>query len=216
MIDKGAARAIAGKLTRNWLAAVDRAEKYTPVRDLAELPPQALASSGFWCASLFPSCADPYEPEVSARVSVHLATAGTLDLLKHDYVVNGISVTLIESRSFALVQVARENADVLAQAGAKRGEEIHRVAAAIFGSTDQQPAPTFKLPKAVEERSTFSTNPWANPLLIATWRDRIDGGIRHECLYFLCYKRISQLVGFWNEREWFGEEFRAKHQVYPV
>ena len=212
MIDRGAARAFASKLTRSWLAAVDRAETYTPVRDLAELPPQALANSGFWCASLFPSCADPYEPALSARVSVHVATASTFDLLKHDYVVNDISVTLIESRNFALLQVARVNADVLAQAAARRGEEIHRIAAAIFGGTDQQPAPTFKLPKAIEEGATFSTNPSANPLLIATWRDRIDGGIRHQCLYFLCYKRISQLVGFWNAREWFDEEFRAKHQ----
>ncbi|MFS8070633.1 MAG: hypothetical protein ACMG6S_30070 [Byssovorax sp.] len=216
MIDKGAARAIANKLTRSWLAAVDRAEEYTPVRDLAELPPQALASSGFWCASLFPACADPYEPDVSSRVSVHLAKAGTLDLLKHDYVVNDIPVTLIESRSFALVRVARENADVLALAEAKRGEEISRIAAAVFGGTDQQPAPSFKLPKTIKEGSTFSTNPWANPLLIATWRDRIDGGIHHECLYFLCYKRVSQIVGFWNEREWFDEEFRAKHPSYPV
>ena len=213
MSNKGTARALAGELARRWLIAVDRAEKYTPLRDLAELPPQALASSGFWCASLFPSCADPHEPELSARVSVHVATADTLDLLKHDYAVNGISVSLIESRNFALLRVARENADILAQAAAKRGEEIRRVAKAIFGGTDQQPLPAFVLPKVIEEGVTFSTAPLANPLLIATWRDRIDGGIHHEGLYFLCYKRISQIVGFWNGREWFDEDFRAKHQV---
>ena len=127
--------------------------------------------------------------------------------------VNGISVTLIESRNFALLRVARENADVLAQAASRRGEEIRRVAAAIFGSSDQQPAPVFRLPKRIEEGTTFSTAPSANPLLITTWRDRIDGGIHHEGLYFLCYKRISQIVGFWNGREWFDEEFRAKHQA---
>src|SRR5689334_13364022 len=99
MSDKGTARALAAELTRSWLAAVDRATSYTPLRDLTELPPQALASSGFWCASLFPSCADPHEPELSARISVHVATADTLDLLKHDYAVNGISVELLESRN---------------------------------------------------------------------------------------------------------------------
>jgi hypothetical protein len=212
MNDKNAARDFAGKLVQSWLASVDRAEKYTPLHDLAELPPQALASSGFWCASLFPSCADPHEPALSARVSVHVATADTLDLLKHDYVVNGISVALIESRSFALLRVARESADVLAQVPSRRGEEIRRVAAVVFGSTDQQPAPAFKLPRAIQEGVRFSTAPSAHPLLIATWRARVDGGIHHGCLYFLCYKRISQIVGFWNTREWFDDEFRAKHQ----
>lgn len=212
MSDKCIARALAGELARCWLAAVDRAEAYTPLRDLTELPPQALASSGFWCASLFPACADPHEPALSARCSVHVATADTLDLLKHDYVVNGISVALIESRNFALLRVARENADILAQAASKRAEEIRRVAAAIFGGADGQPVPAFELPKKIEEGVTFSTAPSANPLLIATWRERIDGGIHHEGLYFLCYKRISQMVGFWNGQEWFDEEFRAKHQ----
>jgi hypothetical protein len=210
--NKSAARAFARKLTRSWLAAVDRAERYTPVRDLGELPPQALASSGFWCASLFPSCADPHEPALSARVSVHVATADTLDLLKHDYVVNGISVALIEGRNFALLRVARESADVLARASAERTEEIRRIAAAIFGGVNRHRVWNFELPKAIEEGATFSTDPSANPLLIATWRDRIDGGIRGGCLYFLCYKRVSQIVGFWNAREWFDEEFRARHR----
>jgi hypothetical protein len=98
--DKSAARTFARKLIRSWLAAVDRVQTYTPVRDPAELPAEALASSGFWCASFFPSCADPHEPALAARASVHLA-----------------------------------------------------------------------------------------------W-----------------YKRVSQFVGFWNEREWFDEEFRAKQQ----
>jgi hypothetical protein len=210
--DRSAAGAFARKLARSWLAAVDRAETYTPIRDLAELSPQARASSGFWCASFFPSYADPHEPTLSATVGVHLATPDTLDLLKHDYVVNGLSVALIESRNFALLRVARESADILARAPAERAEEICRIAAALFGGEDRQCVWTFQLPKAIEEGATFSTNPLANPLLIATWGDRIDGGIRRGCLYFLCYKRVSQIVGFWNAREWFDEEFRAKHQ----
>jgi hypothetical protein len=208
--DKSAARTFARKLTRRWLAAVDRAESYTPVRDLDELPPQALADSGFWCASFFPSCADPHEPALSARPFVHVATPDTPDLLKFDYVVNGISVALIESRNFALLRVTRESADVLARASAERAEEIRRVVAAIFGGAEPPCVGTFELPKAIEEGATFSTAASANPLLLTTWRDRVDGGIHHGCLYFLCYKRVSQLVGFWNEREWFDEEHRAK------
>jgi hypothetical protein len=210
--DKSAARTFARKLIRSWLAAVDRAESYTPVRDPAELPAEVLASSGFWCASFFPSCADPHEPALAARAFVHLATPDTPDLLRYDYVVNGISVALIENRNFALLRVARESADVLARASGERAEEIRRITAAIFGGPDHPWVGTFELPKAIEEGATFSTDPSANPLLLTTWRARIDGGIHRGCLYFLWYKRVSQLVGFWNEREWFDEDFRAKQQ----
>ena len=211
MSNKSAGRAFADELERCWLAAVDRVEKYTPVRDFGELPPEALASSCFWCSSLFPSCADPHEPALSARVSVHVATAETLDLIKYDYLVNGISATLIEGRNFALLRVARESVDILALPPGERSAEIRRIAAAIFSGEGRPPVGTFALPKTIKEGSRFSTAPSANPLFLATWSDRIDGGIHRGGLYFLCYKRVPQLVGFLNAHAWFDEAFRAQH-----
>jgi hypothetical protein len=212
MSTRSTARAFARSLDQDWLAAVDRAEKYVPIRDRGELPPQALASSCYWCAAFFPSCADPHDAALSAEISAHVATADTPDLLRYAYVVNGVPVDLLESRNFALLRVARASVDVLALPPAERAKEIQRIAAAIFSSVDRQQAWSFVLPKKIEEGTTFCTDPSANPLLLATWSERIDGGIHHGSLYFLCYKRVAQIVGFWNAQEWFDEAFRAKHR----
>ena len=39
----------------------------------------------------------------------------------------------------------------------------------------------------------------------------IPAGVYKGELYFLCHKKVSQLVGFESSQHWFSEEFRAKH-----
>jgi hypothetical protein len=41
-------------------------------------------------------------------------------------------------------------------------------------------------------------------MMLASWRHRIDGGIRSGRLYFLLFKRMPQHIGFCRDDRWLG------------
>ena len=57
----------------------------------------------------------------------------------------------------------------------------------------------------VADGSLFCTDADVDPRLLASWAERAEGGIRGGELWFVCYKRTSQQVGFANPAQWFSD-----------
>jgi hypothetical protein len=215
-----------------WLAAVARVppEAFTPVERFDDMSGTARADSWFWCDSIFREEVNPHNEAIGCRHAFHLATDDTPDLLRHEYSAGGLDLVVTESRNFVLVQVARSCVDVLALCGPDRAAAIRRLSAAIFaaggGAAPAVPVTAaggaafrgplgdacvpLELPPVIEEGTAFSSNPEADPAVLACWKDRTECGVQGGCLYFLCYKKSSQRAGYENARQWFDEAFRCR------
>jgi hypothetical protein len=195
-----ALRAEAGARIERWLAGVERASDrgFAPVPGAVDLPAEVLADSCYWCDEVFSPDANPHDAPDVWR-GVHLATRSTPDLLRHVYTTQGIGLAVTEGRNFILVEVDPRSADVLALPRAERPAAVHRVAEAIFRAP-----PSFQVPPEIDEGARFSTDDGAEPLLLAAWSRRVEGGVRGGRLYFLCYKKTAQRVGFARDDRWLG------------
>jgi hypothetical protein len=196
-------REVGARLGR-WLTAVEQAPpaSFAAVEDLAEMPAQARAESHYWCDEVLAPDANPYDTP-GARHGHRRATRGAPDLLRHAYTAKGLELTVIEGRNFLLVQVDPRSVDVLALAPPARGAAIHEVAAALLRTPPRGRGLRFQVPDAIAEGARFSTDDAADPLLLAAWSERVEGGIHGGRLYFLAYKRAAQRVGFAGEERWF-------------
>ncbi|AUX20708.1 hypothetical protein SOCEGT47_011810 [Sorangium cellulosum] len=206
-----------------WLSAVESVppDGFTPIERVEDLPPQARADSFFWCDSIFRSELNPYNEGLSARHALHAATGDTPDLLRHEYAAGGLSLTVTEGRNFILIQVDRSCLDILSLGGPDRVAAVRQVAEALFNpggdalvNPGRQATPARAVPvgcpppgvtPVVEEGASFSSNPAADPALLAYWTDRTECGVQGGRLYFLCYKKSSQLAGYANASQWFDD-----------
>jgi len=177
---------------------------FTPIAATAELGEQARAESIYWCDEVFRPEANPHDAP-GARHAYHRAPRGAPDLVRHEYTAGGLALTVIESRSFLLVRVDPGSLDVLALPPPARAAALHDTARAIFRATQAGRPPSFPAPGAMEEGARLSTNERADPLLLAGWGDRIEAGVRGGALYFLCYKKAAQRVGFASGERWLGD-----------
>jgi hypothetical protein len=106
-----------------------------------------------------------------------------------------------EGRNFLLVEIDRRSLDLSRLPEERRRGAIRRVARALFRGAN---IPSSRLPPHLTEGARFSTDEHAEPMLLSSWRDRIDGGIRSGRLYFLVYKKMPQRIGFGRDDRWFG------------
>lgn len=199
-----------GSRIGKWLDVAFRASRlgYTYVARANDLPAQARADSMFWANEVLLPEANPYTEARRARHGFHVATADTPDLLRHEYTAVGLAIILVEGRNFGLLKVERRCLDVLSLPRKARARAIDDVAARILRPDAGRP-PIFPFDAPVEEGSRTSTSPEIDPLLMASSREREEAGICCGCVYFLYYKRVSQLAGFLSPTQWFEDEFRS-------
>lgn len=191
MTREEAAAAFARELIADWWQAVEeaRAEDFVEVAGVGKLPGAALADSRLWCAEFFRPEAIPYRKELRARHAFHVAREATFDFLRHEYEVGGMPVRVLESRNFTLLRIPR--ADV---------SRVPEIAGSLLKLTGE----FLFSPKT----DSFSTGPFVHPMSMSSWDQRVDGGVRGGELYFLCYKRVPQRMGFPSATGWFDDEFR--------
>ena len=199
-----------------WLDVADRVgpADYHSVDDLAAVSGQARADSRHWAHSFFSPAASPHQA-AKVRHSVHLARADTPDLLRHEYAFGGLDLEVIESRSFTLIRIAPAALDVLALPEAERPRAVKRAAESLLHLEGAHHKWDFQLPALLAEGVRFSTNPAADPLGMRHWHERADGGIRRRALYFLCFKKIGQILGYHDVQRWFDDDFRARTGPHP-
>jgi hypothetical protein len=198
-----------------WLNMIDRAQtSWTPQPDLKALPDGAAVQqdSEKWCGIFFSPQANPHAANPVALIATHSATADTADIIRYDYAAPSFRFRLYETVDFALLTI-EEGADILSFGPEKRVSAVQAVAARVL-----QPAPPqnagasserlwpFAFPKAIEDGARFSTDESQIPEAMPTWASRVDGGLRHGHLYFLCFKKRESGDGrviLLNSHHWF-------------
>ncbi|MRG92197.1 hypothetical protein [Polyangium spumosum] len=190
-----------------WLDDIEQAksEGFDDLEGRADVPGQALAESRHWARTLFAQGMSPYDAGRPVRRAVHRATKAAPDLLRHEYDVDDLHLSIVEGRSFALVVVARASLDVLALPEEERAPAIARIAKALFHPVCVSGGACFRFPERIEEGTFFSTNPELDPRLLGAWQDRLDAGIRGGELVFLAYKRLPWMAGFADPSSWLRE-----------
>ena len=191
-----------------WIESIDEVPD-TAYREvgLAGLDADVRAGSQLWCDDHLTPDASPYVNGRKVRTLAHgsteTETSVTIDLVRHQYEIGDLPVEVVEGRNFTLIRLTAPK--VLQGTAAARGAEIHRLARLLLS----QPW-TFQLPPAIEVGARFSSAPDRNQDSMGSWKDRGDGGIRNGKLWFLCFRRIPDIMGYWNDCQWFPDDFRAK------
>lgn len=171
--------------------------EWRAVPEDADVPEQARAESQYWSDQIFSPEANPHDAP-GARRAIHRAREGTVDLIRHDYRALGLDLSVFEGRNFVLVRIARGSLDLLALPEVDRPAAIAQAAEALF-----QARLGLERCEVTGEGETFSTG--ANKRSCASWVECVEAGIRRGELWFVCHKRIPQLVGFLNPAQWFDE-----------
>jgi hypothetical protein len=194
------------QLVRAWLGAVDRVpiQQYVPVAGFKELPAAVQGNSSLWCERFFAPRADPNAQKVR-RLSCHLATESTPDLLRHEYALEDIQLDVRESINFTMMRIGGMRPATAA--------EVSRIARTVLNLKDETHQWAFQIPAALSGEVWFSTNPDEDPVSMSGWEERADGGIHNGALVFLCFKKDGQRVGFKDIQGWFGSGFRPKPAV---
>jgi hypothetical protein len=200
------------EIIQGWLGSVDRVPEnaYRPidVRILTETV--AGRESLLWSDQFFAAEAHPYLELNRARHSIHAATEDTFDLIRHDYGAAGYSLTVIETINFTQVRIADSAAAILGLSCEEAVTAVQTMVAAILNWMAEGPPWVFQLPQRLADGVTFSTNPDAHPFGLASWRERADGGIRGGYVYFLCFKKVPEILGYRNSQQWFDEDLRKR------
>ena len=194
-----------------WLAAVDAVAPggWGRVADPAEIPEGVLADSHHWCDQVFSPGANPHDAPDVAR-AVHRGGGCSPDLVRYDYVALGFALHVVEGRNFLLIRVDRRSLDLLALPEPERSAAVACAATALLSEPLR-----FCHCDAFADGALFCTDPRADPLLLASWAERAEGGIRDGELWFCCYKRLSQRVGFANPAQWFSDTAREIRRSAP-
>jgi hypothetical protein len=190
-------------------AALDaRAADFVPVNGLAALPENLRADSEMWCQRFFAPAADPH---LVAKVALAArAASGTPDLLRHEYAVGEFHVVAIESRSFTVIRVSATPGRFDALADDAKKAFVQRAAESLLNLRDPQHSWTLPVPDRLPEGVRFSTNPDQDLWQMASWTARLDGGVLGGSPYFLLFKKVDQILGFYSDEHWFEDDaFRA-------
>ncbi|APR84522.1 Hypothetical protein A7982_09871 [Minicystis rosea] len=195
-------RCEAGTRLAAWLAAVDAVtpNQWASLPDLGELPPHVLADSVYWCDHVLLPDVNPHDV-AGAVHAVRCGDGASLDLIRHVYTAKGLDLDLVEGRNFVLVRVGRRSLDLLALPEDERADAVARVTEAIF----REPL-SFNHCEPLANQASFCSNKEIDPRVLASWTQRAEGGVRSGELWFIAYKRVSQIVGFANATQWFSDE----------
>ena len=189
------------------VAAV-RPEDYVAVPRLGAVDPRARADSAVWAPQFFRAQWNPHSAVPPPRASFHVARKDTYDLLRHEYEVDGTRVAVVETKAFAMLRLLAPPERLLRMSGSEQLAEVNRIGLAALNVKDVWRR---RAPSSTDEALAFSTNPSASLMTMHAWDVRVEAGVYKGELYFLCHKKVSQLVGFESSQHWFSEEFRAKH-----
>jgi hypothetical protein len=191
-------------------AALDvPAADFVPVNGPGALPPNLRADSEMWCQRFFAPAADPHlvgKVALAAR-----AASGAPDLLRHEYAVAGFNVVAVESRSFTMIRVSPATGRFDALADDAKKAFVLRAAEALVNLRDPQHSWTLPVPDRLPEGVRFSTHPDQDLMVMPSWTARMDGGVLGGNPYFLLFKKVDQILGFYNDEQWFEDDaFRAR------
>jgi hypothetical protein len=198
------------EIIRTWFDAVQGipVADYVPFRDAAAVPPRLRAESQVWCQRFFTAEANPYRAENKARHSYYRAGKEPLDLLRHDYKVAEIGLSVKEGANFTLISAVPLKPDEMFMPGGRA--IIENTARAIINLADREHLWDFEYPPVIVDGAIISTDSAASLFSLPEWGSRADVVIGKKALHFFCYKRYPPKMGFRDSATWFGDAIPAK------
>jgi hypothetical protein len=198
-----------------WLDMVDRVgpSGFNPLVDPQTLPTVVLGDSLGWSREFFTAMGNPYSKTLDVKHSYHFADAQSLDLLRHQYVSNGLNVVVIESNNFTEMQVTPSSGALPPVGTVERKAFVLRVVRTLLALTEKQAEALAVASTAIQNAPMFSTAPEVDPITMEGWDRRIDGFVGKGMLIVLFYKRHEQKLSFPNGQTWFPADYKAAHGV---
>ena len=198
------------EVVTTWIEAIERVppQGYLPVSDFETLPKLVRGDSTMWAERFLKPEASPHARGATVQWEAHLSTADTPDILRHRLRVGPYGLDIAETINFMLIRVI-QTPRLLELGEEARPAAVRAAALAILNLQDSEHTWVFQLPARIVDGVLFSTNPDADPLHLPSWKDRADGGVHRQTLFFLCYKKFFDRAGFRDIQRWFDESWRS-------
>jgi hypothetical protein len=156
---------------------------------------------------------DPYRGGKSGKWYAHVAEPGGIDLLRSDYQVAGLQLSIREGQNFVVLK-AVSNTENLSAVNNK-GDYITRLIERIVKTETVGHKWKFEIPNDINSswQQRLITNKGASSIKeLESRHDRADILLWNDALYFIFYKKIDQLEDFLPDDKWFNAEARAAIQ----
>ncbi len=180
---------------------------YRTVPGLEKLDSHVRGDSLYWSDRFFVPRAHPFHQTGELQISAQPAKKTTPDLVRYQYRVDKLELTVVESSNFTFVWVA--GSGVAEEPEASRPALVARVAASILNTKNGEHDWVFGSMEPRGKDLCFSTNPQLDAWDLRSWQDRADGGIHGGLLYFLLFKKNAERVGYHRGEHWFDDSFRS-------
>lgn len=177
---------------------------YRIVPAIEKLDSKVRGDSQYWADRFFLPGASPLHQTGELKISAQQAKKTTPDLVRYEYRVANLGLTVVESANFTFVWVA----GATLQPEESRPALIARIAASLFAVKGPLHDWQF-VPVAIQgDDERYSTNAKTDAWDLRSWEDRADAGMRGGLVYFLFFKKNPERVGYERLERWFGDDFR--------
>jgi hypothetical protein len=180
-----------------------------------------------WAERFLRPAVSPYGPASNVRRSVHYASGTSFDLVRHELYVGDLGLEITESVRFVLVRVLLPPATWLERSEAEASEAVDTLAEQIlvtpgtapdlFGqANDYRWSLLYEPP--IRDGARFTTAPAADPAVLRSYADRLDGGVEGGTLFFLGFKAHASGDGrliFLNGKRWFDGKCWEPYERSP-
>ena len=190
-----------------FLGALEKIDpgRFLPVEVFEDIPGRVYFESRHWGHMLFHPKTDPHAPDNAAKHSYYVAAdEADYDLLRHEYTLDGVPVTVTEARTFVLV--------AFGDTGAAAGSDPLVEAATMAAQTlSLPPQVQFHWIEGESPYRLLSTSPGTPISRMADWSERIDGVAAADSrgVSLFCYKIKPRNSGMLDTASWFPDEFRT-------
>ncbi len=179
---------------------------FTAVDQFEDIPSVVYFESAHWDKMIFRESKGPHSKDTKSRHYFYLPkNEAEFDLLRHEYPLADISITVTESRIFLHILIQNFSphnyggGDPLAQAAA--------LGVALLNISDK---PQFQWVNDKSKYNLFTSNPNTAYVNINKWFERIDGTVTTGGIVLLCYKKDPAWDSFVDPTDWFPPQFRNK------
>ena len=200
------------------MAAVDRVgvEDFTKIAGFNALPAAIQGDILYWERLFFRESILPKEQGTTLDYWIHAASITTPDLVEINYHCNDYDLRVIEGQAFCVVYVNSGSVTWLEELDRLNCAGINQIADQLFNLLGEDGRLLYQCPDSMRGEVYFSSNDNADPYTLDDWRERLDGGIRQDNLFYSFYKKHRQLGTYPVGKDWFDDDFRRHLGFQPA
>ena len=195
-------------VTMRWLRLANEVplRRYALLENIGKISASVRGDSAYWAERFFEPIARPLDQKALSRLAAHASDGNSPDLLRFQYPVDDLELTVVESNAFVAVWVRGSPIGHAPQLD--NASIMNHLAAHLFAV--KGPTHDWQLVSLTDTgaEATYSSNAGVDPFAMHSWEDRIDAGIEKGVPYFLFFKKNPAKVGYALIEHWFDDSFR--------